>query len=78
MTPCIQQGFEFEAYCSRRVEARFDGSLLTAEGGSLLLREADRKIGLFQRVARCFTGARAPRRIEHPLGEMRIYGLALG
>jgi hypothetical protein len=81
MTQCIQQGLEFEAHFSRRVEARFDGSLLTTDGGSLLLREADRKIGLLQRVTRCFSDARAPERIEHPLGEMlaqRIYGLALG
>jgi hypothetical protein len=45
------------------------------------LREADRKIGLLKRVARCFTDARDPQRVEHGLSEMlaqRIYGLALG
>jgi hypothetical protein len=45
------------------------------------LRQADRKIGLLRRVARCFTDYRQPERIEHRLEEMlaqRIYGLALG
>jgi hypothetical protein len=63
------------------VVAQFEGSWLTTEGGSLLLRQADRKIGLLRRVARCFTDYRQPERIEHRLEEMlaqRIYGLALG
>jgi len=54
---------------------------LTTEGGSLLLRQADRKIGLLRRVAGCFSDYRQPERIEHRLEEMlaqRIYGLALG
>ncbi len=61
--------------------AQFDGSLLTTEGGAVLLRETDRQIDLLRRVARCFTDHRQPERIEHPLDEMlaqRIYGLALG
>ena len=61
--------------------AQFEGSWLTTEGGSLLLRQADRKIGLLRRVAGCFTDYRQPERIAHPLEEMlaqRIYGLALG
>ncbi len=81
MTECNQTEFPFEAHFSRRVVAQFDGRQMTTEGGSLLLREADRKIGLLQRVARCFTDARDPERVEHSLGEMlaqRIYGLALG
>jgi len=63
------------------VVAQFEGSWLTTEGGSLLLRQADRKIGLLRRVAGCFTDYRQPERVEHPLEEMlaqRIYGLALG
>ena len=54
---------------------------MTTEGGSLLLRQADRKIDLLRRVARCFTDYRQPERIAHRLEEMlaqRIYGLALG
>src|SRR5713101_8824117 len=81
MTECNQSQFEFEAHFPRRGVGGFSGERLTTEGGALLLRAADRKIGLLRRVVRCFTDARAPQRIEHELCEMlvqRIYGLALG
>ena len=81
MTECSETLFPFEAHFSRQVVAQFEGSRLTTEGGSLLLRQADRKIGLLRRVAGCFTDYRQPDRIEHPVEEMlaqRIYGLALG
>jgi hypothetical protein len=81
MTECNQSRFEFEAHFSRRVAAEFSGERLTTEGGALLLRAADRKMGLLRRVVRCFSDARDPQRIAHQLSEMlaqRIYGLALG
>src|SRR5436309_5906600 len=81
MTDCNQSQIEFEAHFSRRVVAEFSGERLTTEGGALLLRAADRKMGLLRRVVRCFRDARDPQRIEHELSEMlaqRIYGLALG
>lgn len=81
MTECNQSAFPFEGYFSRQVVVQFDGAQMSTEGGALLLREADRKIGLLKRVARCFSDARNPERVEHELGEMlaqRIYGLALG
>jgi len=81
MTECSETLFPFEAHFSRQVVAQFAGDWLTTEGGSLLLRQADRKIGLLRRVAACFTDYRQPERIEHRLEEMlaqRIYGLALG
>jgi hypothetical protein len=51
MTECSETLFPFEAHFSRHVVAQFEGSWLTTEGGSLLLRQADRKIGLLRRVA---------------------------
>jgi Transposase DDE domain group 1 len=81
MTECSETLFPFEAHFSRRVVGQFAGDRLTTEGGSLLLRQAERKIGLLRRVAACFTDYRQPERIEHRLEEMlaqRIYGLALG
>jgi hypothetical protein len=81
MTQCSETLFPFEAHFSRQVVAQFTGDWLTTEGGSLLLRQADRKIGLLRRVAGCFSDYRQPERIEHRLEEMlaqRIYGLALG
>ena len=81
MTECSQSEFRFEAHFSRQVVGRFEGERLTSDGGALLLREADRKIGLLRRVVRCFSDGRNRERIEHELGQMlaqRIYGLALG
>jgi hypothetical protein len=81
MTECSQSEFPFEAHFSRKVVGRFEGSRLTSDGGVLLLREADRKIGLLRRLTGCFRDGRDPERIEHDLGVMlaqRIYGLALG
>src|ERR1700686_2065929 len=81
MTECNQKAFSFAAHFSRRVEASFTAGQVSSDGGALLLRQADRKIGLLERVACCFTDRRSPLLVEHRLGEMlsqRIYGLALG
>ncbi len=81
MTQCTQEVFSFAAHFSRRVEASFTAGQVSSDGGALLLRQADRKIRLLERVASCFTDRRSPLLVEHRLGEMlsqRIYGLALG
>ena len=81
MTECTQQGFTFEGHFLRQVVAEFSDDRLTSDGGALLLRQADRKIGLLRRVADCFSDTRQAERVEHLLPEMlaqRIYGLALG
>jgi hypothetical protein len=81
MTECNQTAFVFEAHFSRQVVARFDGAWMTTDGGALLLRAVDGKIGLLKRVRACFHDARDPERVEHALSELlaqRIYALALG
>jgi hypothetical protein len=81
MTQCNQNELAFAPHFSRRVSARFSERQLSTEGGSLLLRETDRKLGLLARVSQCFSDHRHPQWIEHELGELlaqRIYGLALG
>jgi hypothetical protein len=81
MTECNQEVFSFASHFSRRVEASFIAGQVSTDGGALLLRQADRKIGLLKRVASCFTDRRSPLLVEHQLGEMlsqRIHGLALG
>jgi DDE family transposase len=81
MTECNQAAFPFEAHFSRQVVARFDGARMTTDGGALLLRAVDGKIGLLKRVRACFRDTRDPERVEHALSELlaqRIYALALG
>ena len=81
MTECSQKVFHFAPHFSRRVEAGFTAGRVSSDGGALLLRETEFRIGLMDRVAACFSDKRKQDRVEHRLSEMlaqRIYGLALG
>ena len=81
MTECNQTQLAFAAHFSRQVVAEFSGERLSTDGGALLLRSVDRKIGLLRRVVSCFRDGRDPQRVEHELPVLlgqRIYGLALG
>jgi hypothetical protein len=81
MTECSQSEFDFAGHFSRRVEAGFDGGRMTSDGGSLLLRETDRRLNLLPRLAECFLDGRNQTLVKHSIGEMvaqRVYGLALG
>ncbi len=81
MTQCTEGSFEFAGHYTRQVVARFDGGAVTSDAGALLLREAERRIGLIGRLAACFDDGRDERYVEHGLSEMlaqRVYALALG
>lgn len=80
-TECTQCSFTFAKHFRRQVSARFDGGVISSDGGALLLREVDQRIKLLPRLAACFEDGRDSRRIEHQVGELvsqRVYGLALG
>ena len=49
MTECNQETFGFASHFSRRIEASFTAGRVSTDGGALLLRQADRKIGLLKR-----------------------------
>lgn len=81
MTDCIQQTFAFQDLGGRKVEADFKGGNVSADGGVLLLREVDRRTGLIDQLAACFTDHRRPELIEHTVPELlrqRILGMAMG
>jgi hypothetical protein len=80
-TECSQETFSFAAHFSRRVEAGFTAGHVSTDGGSLLLREVDRRIQMLDRLAACFSDVRKPLLVKHRVSEMlaqRIYALALG
>ncbi len=81
MTECTQESFEFPVCKRRVVESNFRGGDITSNGGVLLLREADRRLGLCEAVARVLKDPRDARRCLHgseDLLRQRVYALALG
>ncbi len=80
-TECSQFVFGFHPQKRREIRAQFDGGAITSDGGGLLLREVEKRIGILCQFAACFTDYRNPDLIEHRVEEMvaqRVYGLALG
>ena len=73
--------FSFPAVGGKPVAAAFDGGRLTSDGGVMLLAMADRRLGIAERLARCFPDRRDPLRITHTLADMvraRILAIACG
>lgn len=71
----------FPACKSRKVQVDFSGGQITSDGGSLLLRQADRRLQLTRQVAQLLHDERVKGRCEHSLVSLvrqRVYGLALG
>ena len=80
-TQCTAEQLQFHPFGRREVVARFDAGHLSSDGGALLLREADLRLGLTRRMAECFGDARQPGKVEHTVRELvaqRVHGLALG
>jgi len=80
-TECNQIVFGFHPLKHREIRAQFDGGAITSEGGGLLLREVEKRIGIVRQFAACFRDYRDPDLIEHTVEELvaqRVYGLALG
>ena len=81
MTECNQSSFGFEAFGAREIVSKFDGGTISSDGGSLLLRQTDKRLNILPRLAQCFLDGRNQELVEHSILEMvsqRIYGLALG
>lgn len=71
----------FSSLFDKPVHAVFDEPDSTSDGGALLLKAADQRLGLTQALAGCLVDPRAPDRVAHTLHDLfrqRIYGLALG
>jgi hypothetical protein len=54
----------------KHVRVAFDGGLQSSDGGVLLLREVDRRLGLAERLARCIPDWRDAGSIQHEIAEM--------
>lgn len=81
MTDCKSQQIIFQGLDGREVVGNFEGGKITSDAGGLLLREANKKIGLLGRFAQCFVDYRRNDLIEHTVLELvsqRVYGICLG
>jgi hypothetical protein len=63
------------------IEANFEGGAFSSDGGLMLVRQVDRRIGLSKAVAEALHDPRNPERITHELRDLvaqRLYGLCCG
>lgn len=82
MTDCTGQGELFGSIGRARIEAAFDGGDISSDaGGALLLRQAERRIGLLAAAAKCLPDARSARKVQHSrLSQLkqRVFAIAMG
>ena len=71
----------FPSVCGRTVECRFDGGEMTSDAGLLLLAQADRKLGLTERLADQIVDTRQTAKVRHEVADLlreRIFAIAAG
>jgi len=61
----------------KAVVAKFDGGLLSSDGGVLALREAEQRLGVADRLAACLVDLRAPDQITHSLSDIIRFRLLM-
>src|SRR5258708_31178646 len=52
--------FCFPAVCRKKITAAFDGGRISSDGGVILLAQADRRLGIAERLARGIPDRRDP------------------
>ncbi len=81
MTECTQECFDFPAVKRRKVEASFSGGDITSDGGLLLVRQVDQRLGLLRAVNAVLPDTRDSRYVQHDqlsLLRQRVYALCQG
>jgi hypothetical protein len=76
-TPCLL----FDDLADRPVTAVFDLPNASSDGGAVLLKAADRRLGLISRLAGALVDERQPGKVRHAFADLlgqRVHGLALG
>lgn len=81
MTKCNSELLQFSSFDRRKIEGSFTGGEVSSDGGVMLLRQMDRRLGLTQALDATLKDPRDAEKITHrqiDLLRQRIYGLALG
>ena len=69
------------AISTKKIEAKFDGGRLSSDGGVVLLREADRRLRLCERLAGCIVDERDQALVTHTMADLfraRSFAIACG
>src|SRR5262245_41835148 len=81
MTEATLLPFDLPAVHRKKLTVDFGGGSQSSDGGLLLLREAERELGICARLADSLTDRRDPNRIEHSLVELiktRAFAICCG
>ena len=81
MTDNTPLPFDLPAIQRKKLTVGFDGGQLSSDGGLLLLRSAECKLGIAGRLAAAIRDRRDPWRISHPMSELlktRIFAICCG
>ena len=70
MPKCTDEPVGFGRVGRRVIEAAFDGGDIVSDGGVLLLRRVDERMGLTRSVARVFGDRRRAASVEHSVRDM--------
>ena len=76
-TPCVL----FPELFRKPLVARFDRPDTSSDGGAIVLKAADHRLGLIEALANCLEDPRDPDKVIHELRELiaqRVYGIACG
>ena len=76
-----QFGLSFSSVCGKKVNADFDGGVITSDSGVLLVREIDRKIGVIDSLVCALWDRRHTSYVSHSLEDLlrqRIFQIVCG
>jgi hypothetical protein len=71
----------FADLCERPLTVKFDTPQASSDGGALLLKAADRKLALTQRLIECLDDRRQGGKVRHAMADLlrqRLYAIACG
>ena len=81
MPNCTAREMPFAKLGRREIDVDFDGGDVSSDGGLLLLRQVERRLGLLKAVAEILPDPRSPLLVKHKTEEMlrqRVFGLCQG
>ena len=76
-----KQSVLLKGLSKKTVVAQFDQDHASADGGAVLLKACDERLGLSASLAACLSDKRQPGKVRHSLQELfqqRMFGIACG